>query len=223
MTGIDAYRASTAYRSTTTTYRGKQEVSRQGAKEEGKAPSTAPDAATKPSKEGDVGAIVELGQSEPKGTYQVSWEEINRLKQQAEQQYNRLIETVRHLIVQQGKSGKDGEDSDGEIDDQDESVIDSPELKAAREQAARDIEDGGEFGADKVSERILKFAVALSGGDPSRLDVLRKGFEDGYKKAAEAFGGDLPAVCQDTYQKVIDGFDKWEETGKAPEFSDPDA
>ncbi|MZP29435.1 hypothetical protein GTO91_06920 [Heliobacterium undosum] len=216
MTGIDAYRPSAAYRTDATVSRGKQEVSRQGSKEEAKAAS----APTNQSADTDAGVVVELGRSEPKATYQVNWDEVNRLKQQAEQRYNRLIETVRQLIVEQGKSAKGGGNAGGETPGADEPVIDSPELLAAREQAAKDIQPGGEFGADKVAERILRFAVALSGGDPGRLDVLRKAFEDGYGKAAKAFGGELPEVCQDTYKKVMDGFDQWEQTGKAPEFAE---
>ena len=63
-------------------------------------------------------------------------------------------------------------------------------------------------GVKQTSQRILDFATALTGGDPSKIEKMRSAFQKGYDKAQKTWGGQLPAISQQTYDAVLSGFDK---------------
>ena len=88
-----------------------------------------------------------------------------------------------------------------------------PETKAKATEA---ISENGYWGVNKTSERMLEFAKTLSGGDPSKIELLRDAFKEGFEKAKEAFGGELPEISQQTYDKVMEGFDAWAAEGSTP-------
>jgi hypothetical protein len=83
--------------------------------------------------------------------------------------------------------------------------IDQTTISEAKEA----ISENGYFGVKKTTERIMDFAKALSGGDPANIDALRDAVEKGFKKAEQAWGGELPSICGETYQAVMDEFTKW--------------
>ena len=95
------------------------------------------------------------------------------------------------------------------------SFLKTEELKA---QAFESIQDGGEWGADTVANRVLEFAKSISGGDASKIELLK----DSVNKAFEKVGGllktnlneDLPDVSKRTYDLIMEGFDKWEKEAK---------
>ena len=76
-------------------------------------------------------------------------------------------------------------------------------------QAKADIADDGYWGVEKTSDRILEFAKALSGDDPSKAEELLSAFKKGFDKATEAWGDKLPDISQKTYDAVIEKFNKW--------------
>ena len=76
-------------------------------------------------------------------------------------------------------------------------------------QAQRDIAEDGYFGVAQTSQRILDFARAISGGDPSRINLLRNAVERGFQLAERAWGGNLPEISQRTLEAVRRGFDEW--------------
>ncbi len=84
-----------------------------------------------------------------------------------------------------------------------------------RAQAKEDIAEGGYYSVEKTAERILGFAKAISGGDPSKIPALKKAVEKGFEAAEKAWGGKLPQISQDTYDTVMKGFDEWEASAKA--------
>ena len=73
-------------------------------------------------------------------------------------------------------------------------------------QAQKDIADDGYWGVEQTSERIVQFALALSGGDPDKLDTMIDAFQKGYAEAEKAMGGALPDVSQRTRDAVMDKF-----------------
>ena len=79
-----------------------------------------------------------------------------------------------------------------------------------REKAAAAIAPGGEYSVDAVAGRILDMAKALAGGDESKIAELRQAVEKGFEAAGVELGGELPGICQDTYNQVMKGFDEWE-------------
>lgn len=87
----------------------------------------------------------------------------------------------------------------------------SPEVKA---QAQADIAEDGYWGVEQTSDRILDFAKALSGGDPTKADELLKAFEKGFKQATHSWGKELPDISKRTYDAVHEKFDKWKNEGK---------
>lgn len=74
--------------------------------------------------------------------------------------------------------------------------------------------EGGEWSSDAVSKRIIDMAKALSGGDKSKISLLKDAVEKGFGAATKAWGGELPGVCGETHDKVMKAFDEWENEGK---------
>ncbi|MDO9493022.1 hypothetical protein [Acetobacterium sp.] len=149
---------------------------------------------------------IELGTatSEDIGTYTVDRKKINEMKADFSRNTESFKKMVEAMIEKQGKkvnqvlkdlaAGKDVE-----------ITVDSETQAAAQEAISED----GYFGVNKTSERIVDFAKALSGGDKSKLETLRNAFKEGFESAKEAFGGELPEISQQTYDKVMQGFDDW--------------
>ena len=74
------------------------------------------------------------------------------------------------------------------------------------EQAKKDTADDGYWGVEQTSDRIVKFATALTGGDPDKLDSMIEAFEKGYAEAEKQWGGDLPELTQRTREAVLKKF-----------------
>jgi hypothetical protein len=73
--------------------------------------------------------------------------------------------------------------------------------------------DDGEFSVAKVSERILDFAKAAIGDDPSKLAAIRAAVEQGFDDAAKALGGTLPELSEKTRSTIMAAFDSWADDG----------
>lgn len=89
----------------------------------------------------------------------------------------------------------------------------TPEQSA---EAAKAIAPGGEYSVDSVATRLLDMAKALSGGDKSKISLLRNAVEKGFKAAGIDFGKELPSICKDTHDEVMKRFDDWENEGTKP-------
>lgn len=87
--------------------------------------------------------------------------------------------------------------------------------EATRTSAQQAIGEGGYFSVEATASRLLSFAVAISGGDPSRIEVLRNAVERGFEAAERQWGGELPEISQQTREAVMNGFDQWAEAGNA--------
>ena len=83
-------------------------------------------------------------------------------------------------------------------------VDDSTRLTAQQE-----ISEDGFWGVKQASERAIAFAKALSGGDPSKIALLRKSIEEGYEAAEKSWGGELPEICKQTQEATLKGLDDW--------------
>ena len=57
--------------------------------------------------------------------------------------------------------------------------------------------------------------MALSGGDPDKMEKMRSAFEKGFKKATKSWGDKLPDICQQTYDAVQSMFDDYKEKQKS--------
>lgn len=80
------------------------------------------------------------------------------------------------------------------------------------EKAAQAIADGGEYSIDAVATRIMDMAKALSGGDKSKLSLLRDAVIKGFEAAGMELNGGagLPEISYKTYDEIMKHFDEWE-------------
>jgi hypothetical protein len=81
--------------------------------------------------------------------------------------------------------------------------------------AQKEVEEGGYYSVGETAKRLLNFAVALSGGDPSKIETLKGAVEKGFAQARQMWGGELPEISNKTYDEVMKGFDEWEASGDA--------
>jgi hypothetical protein len=91
------------------------------------------------------------------------------------------------------------------------SVEDQEKLIA---QAKIDIGEDGYYGVSQTSQRILDFAKAVTGGDPSKIDLMRRTAEKAFDSVRQLAGGKLPDISQRTYDAVMKGFDEWEASAR---------
>jgi len=154
------------------------------------------------SKDKDINpaAVYEPGKKE----YNVDMKEVRRLIQESNDQllaFRKMIET---LLNKQGvtwdqamKRIDAGEVFDIEVDEE------------TRQKALEAISEDGYYGVKQTSERIINFAKAISGGDPSKIEMLRDAVYEGFKAAEESWGGKLPEISYQTLDAVMKGFDEW--------------
>ena len=65
------------------------------------------------------------------------------------------------------------------------------------------------IGVEQTSQRILDFAVALSGGDENKMKDMAEAFKKGFQQATKAWGKDLPDISQQTYDAVLKKFEDY--------------
>ena len=82
---------------------------------------------------------------------------------------------------------------------------------ATRAQAKSLISENGPLGVKAISENILGFAKAISGGDADSIEALKNAFTEAYTQIANVFGGvsSMPEVSSKTYDAIIKGFEEW--------------
>ncbi len=142
----------------------------------------------------------------PAKTYKQNTELINKMKADAEAHTKQLQNIVQQLMSKQTETFGIANDmwkflASGKFE------VDA----ATKAQAQEDISEDGYWGVKQTSNRILDFATALTGGDPSKIEDMRKAFEKGYKQAEDTWGGELPEISKQTYDAVMAGFDKMAE------------
>ena len=132
---------------------------------------------------------------------------IARLKAEQQERMNQLTDLVQRMLTGQGKaySLATGDDSIWKYLASGEYTVD----ELARKQAEEDISEDGYWGVKQTSDRILDFAKALSGNDPSKAQELLDAFDKGYKEATGEWGKDLPDISKQTYDAVHKKFEDW--------------
>ncbi|NLJ55591.1 MAG: hypothetical protein GX334_00920 [Firmicutes bacterium] len=138
-----------------------------------------------------------------KQTAQADRSTIARLQAESEKAFASLRRIVTELLARQGYSAEQAKEARPayppaiEIDE------------TARTEAAQLIAADGPWGAEAVSNRIVDFAVAISGGDKSKLPEIRKAIEQGFGQAKNILGT-LPDLSLQTYDLVMEKLDRWE-------------
>jgi hypothetical protein len=77
------------------------------------------------------------------------------------------------------------------------------------DQAKQAISEDGPFGVKAVSDRLVDFAINVSGGDKTKLAELTSAIKSGFEEARKAFGGELPEICNQTYNETMRKLSDW--------------
>jgi hypothetical protein len=154
----------------------------------------------------DTAAVYEKSEQteDKKKVYQKDTATIDRLLAEAEKRKQSLRELVQKMMMKQGQTYHDATDiyavlREGKLE------ID-PETRA---QAQKDIAEDGYWGVDQTSDRLLSFAKALTGGDPSKADEMIEAVKKGYEEAKKAWGGELPEISERTLKAAISKLEAW--------------
>lgn len=148
-----------------------------------------------------------------KKTYKSDPALIAKLKADADQRAQQLQSIVEKLMTKQGNTYNKANGLKGLY----ESLNVDP---ATRAQAQADIAEDGYWGVDQTSSRIFDFAMALSGGDPDKMEEMRDAFLKGYKQAEKAWGDSLPDISKRTYDAVIEKFDNYKKENSASDVTE---
>ncbi len=172
-----------------------------------------PAAATKPSaeavsdqtaSEGSVAAVYEKSdRTRDAFTTYSKPDVVARMKADAESRMAQMQSLVEKLIMKQSGTSDMANDiwnmlRTGKVE------VD-PQTRAEAQEA---ISEDGYWGVKQTSQRIFDFAVALAGDDPEKLGKMRDAFLEGFKKAEQMWGGELPEISQQTYGAVLEKFDR---------------
>ncbi len=144
-----------------------------------------------------------------KVSYQMDTETVNQLKADLEQQKSRFLTSVKDMLTKQGVKVAEGDGIWKQIA-QGKFEVDAETRDAAKAATAED----GYWGVQQTSERFIKYAKALTGGDPAKAEAMREAFQKGYKEAEKAWGGSLPELSQKTYDATMKLFDDWASEGQ---------
>ncbi len=139
---------------------------------------------------------------------------VQQLKADQEKMINNLLDIVMKTISGQGSTfAIASQDDMWKFLAEGKFTADPDTIAKAKE----DISEDGYWGVDKTSDRILDFAIALSGGDTSKADELLEAFKKGYEQATGTWGKELPEISKQTYDAVEDKFKQWKEGNYKPE------
>lgn len=128
---------------------------------------------------------------------------IQQLKNESENALSHLKQIVTALLKRQGLEFQDI----SEIRPEDLDDVTGDEIAQAEARAM--LEGDGELSPAKVSDRIVDFAKAISGGDKSKFALLKEAIDDGFEAAGIEFGGELPDICKQTYNLTIEKLEAW--------------
>lgn len=151
-------------------------------------------------KSSDAKDLDQLTYSKPKADYT---NEVNTLLENHAKQVEEFRKKILSMISNQGEKSNSklfGLNLNASND----------EIEAAKQSISAD----GEWGVNAVATRIMDMAYALSGGDSSKLDLLKNAVVDGFKAAGfnpdDRKGSKMPSITGQTYDEIMKRFDAWE-------------
>lgn len=151
-----------------------------------------------------AGVIYEKGSSDKSSSSQKTQNSalIAKMKADSDSRISQLRGIVEQMMSKQGAAI-------GKADDMWSFLAGGNFTVSADVKAQADIAEDGYWGVNQTSDRILDFAKALSGNDKSKAQELADAFKKGFDQATKAWGGKLPDISQQTYDKVLEKFDSW--------------
>lgn len=151
---------------------------------------------------------IEISSQAKEATKGMSVDQLKALQEEQVSTFKNMLSTMlnRQAGLSQRAAGKSLELSK----DLFKNLTVTPEEALAAQQA---ISADGEWGVEAVAGRIMDMAVALSGGDTSKLQTLKDAVDKGFSMAGKQWGDKLPSICEDTRAEVNKRFDYWKEHG----------
>ncbi len=143
------------------------------------------------------------GKEVKKGTYKPDSNLIQKLKADADQRTQQLRDLVSKMLNGQFDANSSMEAIFNRIQNGDITV----DEKTA-EEAKKSLEEDGYWGVKQTSDRMVSFAKALTGGDPSKIDEMISAFEKGYKQATDMMKK-VPDITKQTYDATMEKFEAW--------------
>ena len=166
------------------------------------------------SEKGENGVVYEPSKDSvnvPVKKYVQNTELVNKMKADAEEHSKQLRNIVEKMMTKQSQTSGIANGDMWKFLASGKFEVD----EATKLQAQQDIAEDGYWGVKQTSGRILDFATALTGGDPSKIEDMRAAFKNGYEQAEKTWGGELPEISKKTYDAVMAGFDKMAEDAAA--------
>ena len=142
------------------------------------------------------------GGNKPKGSNSLTSDEIESIKDQAEQSAASLKNVVEKLILKQ-------RDNAPAFSLSIEILGTSGAVTTAGTEETSAISENGDCGVSAVSDRIVSFAKSISGGDASKIEMLRDAIDKGFASVQKTLGGKLPEISSQTYDAVMAKLDDW--------------
>jgi len=138
---------------------------------------------------------------------------IQQLQFESDKAFEHLKQIVREMLKRQGLKFREADwvqtEESKTVDFQNDEIKDIEIDETAQKEAQALIEEGGKYSAESVSDRIVDFAKAISGGDKSKLDLLKAAIDEGFKAAEADFGNTLPDISRETYKLIMKKLDDW--------------
>lgn len=129
---------------------------------------------------------------------------IEKLKADSESKMNSFKNMVTDMLNQQGFAVKNSDDMWKLLAKGDYRV----DAKTAQE--AKDaISENGEWGVNKTAERMFQFAKAYAGDDEAKMEKMMNAFKKGFEQAEKLWGGKLPDISYQTYDKMYEMYDDY--------------
>ena len=122
---------------------------------------------------------------------------IDKLRMESAKSFDSLKKMIEDMLSRQGKSFS-------LLNSQDTINID----ETTRAEANALIGPDGPLGIEAMSDSIVDFAKAISGGDKSKLDTLIAAIDKGFNEAARILGG-LPDISMKTYDRIMEKLADW--------------
>ncbi len=164
-----------------------------------------------PAKAEEASAVYEKSETVEKATYEgknpkVDQATIDKLKADAEARYASLASLVEKCLTKQGQTYQFANLSELMKGIVEGKVEVDPEVV---EQAKKDVAEDGYWGVEQTAERIVSFAKALTGGDATKLEEMRKAIDKGFGDAEELWGDELPEISSKTRDRINEMLDEW--------------
>ena len=137
---------------------------------------------------------------------------VKQLQEDSENRRMQLINLVAQSLGQQADTASIAKMFDREAEPGKglKSIFEQMQVdKETAAQAQEDISEDGYWGVEKTSDRLVDMAIALSGNDNSKADLLMDAIKKGYEEAGAAWGDELPEISKQTLDATMEKMNQW--------------